>query len=75
MGFKIQYALEVGKIGPDGLPTTHDASISAYDLVDQNLFDLAAMLIKYEIVTLEDLWPHIQSKMDPMPEGGKDEID
>lgn len=33
------------------------------------------MFIKYQVVDLEDLWPHIQSKMDPMPEDGKDEID
>ena len=44
--------------------------------MEQSLFDLAALLIKYEIVSLEDLWPHIESKMNPLPDGATpDEID
>ena len=35
-----------------------------YNLVEQSLFDLAAMLIKYEVVSLEELWPHIEPKRD-----------
>ncbi len=49
---------------------------SAFDLVDQSLFDLAAILIKYEVVALEEVWPHIEHSMDPKPsETESDEID
>ena len=42
----------------------------------QSLFDLTAVLIKHEVVSLEDIWPHIESKLDPTPdEVTGDEID
>jgi len=44
--------------------------------VDQSLFDLTAMLIKHEVISLEDIWSHIESKLDPPPdEANGDEID
>ena len=44
-----------------------------FTLVDQSLFDLAAMLIKYEVVILEDIWPHIENKL--VQKDDKDEIE
>jgi len=81
MGFKIQHALKVCNIGADGLPIEEKASEegtkeSQFSLVDQSLFDLTAMLIKHEVVSLEDIWPHIEIKLDPITdEATGDEID
>ena len=44
--------------------------------MDQSLFDLTAMLIKHEVISLEEIWSHIESKLDPTPdEANGDEID
>ena len=83
MGFKIQHALKVGQIAADGLPSDAPAATeegekqqSLFSLVDQSLFDLTALLIKYDVIALEEIWPHIESKMASQAEETKgDEID
>ena len=42
--------------------------------MDQSLFDLTAMLVKHEVVRLEELWPHIESCLGD-GYSDKDEID
>ena len=83
MGFKIQHALKVGQIAADGLPSDAPAATeegekqqSLFSLVDQSLFDLTALLIKYDVIALEEIWPHIESKMPSQAEETKgDEVD
>ena len=86
MGFKIQHALKDCQIGPGGLPASLSASDelsgkslmqSQFSLIDQSLFDLTALLIKYEVVAIEDIWAHIESKMTEKEsnEQTKDEIE
>lgn len=29
--------------------------------VDQNLFDLTAMLLKFDLVTLDEIWPYFEA--------------
>ena len=42
--------------------------------VSQSLFDLTAMLIKYGVIALEDIWSHIEHTL-KKDENGKDEIE
>ena len=87
MGFKIQHALKVANIGLDGFPQpfkkpsdsdpnsdSKEQILTKNTTLSQSIFDLTAMLIKYEVILLEDIWPHIEhtSKKD---DSGKDELD
>ena len=58
VGFKIQNALTKCKIGEKGVPTVPILDVG--EGVRQNLFDLTALLIKYEVIELGDIWPHLE---------------
>lgn len=71
MGFKIQHALKESQIGADGLPENRVSCPQ----VDQSLFDLTAMLVKHSVITLEDIWPHLEHSLKLPEEITGDEIE